>query len=211
MQHESHEYAGFVSRKDVVRLARRLKREYGAGLSLKIFCRETGYPARIVLHLFDNWDKVRRTVGLAPLGKRTTRRLSDAEIRNLLIQHEAQRDGKLAKWEFCKLIGITGGELNSRFGTWFDLRESVGLPQRRVHRLVYTDEDIEQDMLQVYLRVGRCPGYHQWKLWGGKISPATLRGRFNTWKGVKIRFEIMRQEYHMRLDPTWTPRKQRTG
>jgi hypothetical protein len=198
-------HGGYVSRNSIYKAARRLKERHGAGLSLDTFCRETGFPRQIVLHLFGNWDKVRRMIGLAPLADSTRRRLTDQEIRDLLIQHEQQREGKLAKWEFCRLIGISNGELNHRFGTWLDLRESVGLPHRRVERCVYTEQDIEQDMLQVYLRIGFCPGFHQWKLWGGKISASTLRSRYRTWYGVKIRFEIMRREHHLRLDPNWTP------
>lgn len=202
-----HNSGGDVSRKRIIQAARRLCGTFGAGLTLDDFCRETGCPSKIVLHLFGTWDRVRRTMGLAPLGEAEKRRLTDDEIRELLIQHEAQSERGLAKWEFCKLIGLTDSQLNNRFGTWLDLRESVGLPRRRVHRVVYTEQDIENDMLQIYLRVGFCPEYHQWKRWGGKVSAATLVARYGNWQGVKIRFEIMRREHHTRLDPTWTPQK----
>ncbi|MEZ6068210.1 MAG: hypothetical protein R3B90_21420 [Planctomycetaceae bacterium] len=184
-----------VGRQAVLAAARELAEEYGESLTLTAFRRETGWSQHLIFDLFGNWKNLRVAVGLTPMAPRYRTRITKAEVVRKLRECVAAKGENLTEWEFCRESGVTSRLIQSRFGTWGALRESIGLePRARMTRRKYSDLDCLKDLFAVYLRTGVRPRYHRHKQLGGKINPLTIRERYGTWENVRLAFEVYRRK-----------------
>lgn len=188
-----------MSRDDVLQMALELKEDYGEGLTLTAFRRETGLSQHLIFDLFGNWRELRMMIGLTPMAPRSRKKFTNAQLVEHLKRLAGERGPNITQWEFCHAVGTSHAEIGRRFGSWGNLRVEAGLPRRIRRPSQFTDEQMLDDLLQVYLRVGFLPPLNSYKFYGGKISSASIRARFRNDQGVRIKFEIHRRKYMKQL------------
>jgi 5-methylcytosine-specific restriction endonuclease McrA len=67
-----------------------------------------------------------------------------------------------------------------RFGTWFKALEAAGLPKTR--NLNLSNEALFENLVNVWLSLGRQPKYVDMRRQPSKHSPGTYERRFGTWR-----------------------------
>ena len=205
-----HQY----TREKLLALARDLAKTYGESLTLTAFRRETGLSQHLIFDLCGSWCQLRTDIGLTPEAPRARNKLSTEKIRDQLRAAIEQHGTNLSETRFCQLTGLSGAMLSRRFGSWGQLRESIGLAPRAVITQRYTDQQLMDDLFNVIAICRIFPPYHQYKRLGGKISAITLRDRFGSWPLTKDAFEdYMTQRfprcgpcrYYERAEDRWKP------
>ncbi len=163
-----------MSRDDVLQMARELKEDYGEGLTLTAFRRETGLSQHLIFDLFGNWQELRVMIGLTPMAPRARKKFTNAQLVRHLRRLVNVHGPNITQWEFCKIVGTSHAEIGRRFGSWGNLRVEAGLSRRMKRPPLYSDREMLDDLLQVYLRVGFLPPLNSHKFYGGKISAAAI-------------------------------------
>jgi hypothetical protein len=201
-----------VSRREVLRMAGALAREYGESLTLTAFRRETGLSQWVIFDLFGNWKNLRVAAGLTPEAPRTRNRITREAILELARDQARIHGERLTELKFLAATGLSGRIVADRFGSWGELRTAAGLKPRAKVQRRYTEEEVLADLYRAWRHRGR-PRYHQHQWNGGKIHPATIRERFGRWEVVVAAYEAYcrkldgtRKPLPMGLsEPTWVP------
>jgi hypothetical protein len=207
-----------LSRKQIVRLVREVAADLGGGLTRRRFLCETGLDPEVIDRMFGGWRGLLHAVARASHRKRGDAGREDrrgcesrdpsAVGRDQLLQFvrkmSADHGAEFTQNEFCRRFGISPSYIIRQFGSWRNLRELAGVPivVRRHQR--YTNQELMDDLLRVYLLTGVRPSSTQHRLRGGTIPPLTIKQRFGTWKIVRIAFEIYRQIYFLSHDRQWS-------
>lgn len=76
--------------------------------------------------------------------------------------------------------------LRRRFGSWFKALEAAGLGKTR--NLHLTDEELFENLVAIWLRLGRQPRYADLSRSALLHSAATYERRFGTWRGALEEF-----------------------
>ncbi|QDT31477.1 hypothetical protein [Thalassoglobus polymorphus] len=177
-----------VSRGEVLDLAEKLAEDYGESLTLTAFRRETGLSQHVIFDLFGNWKNLRTEVGLTPEAPRARNKISKNQILKLMTEQVAEHGENLTEVQFLHATGLSGRMIMDRFGSWGDLRESVGLSRRARLKTRYSEQDLYDDLYRVYRIFRERPNYNKHRYRGGLISPGTICHRFTSWEWACLRF-----------------------
>lgn len=71
--------------------------------------------------------------------------------------------------------------LTRRFGSWFNVLKKAGLKESR-SKLNVPDEDLFNDVKDVWIKLGRQPKYSEFKKPLSKYSAGTYENRFGSWR-----------------------------
>jgi hypothetical protein len=193
-----------LSCREVLAIAREQYAEYGPALSFRRFRHETGISEETVNELFGGWRQLLHAMRSPPNTPMKQRRLTNRQIVDRLRRHAEKWGDAITEADFCKQTGVTIHQITTRFGTWQQLREAAGLSQRAHRGHLYTDKELLDDLLQVYLLSGKRPSISTHRHWGGRFAPSTFRARFGSWQTVRVVFELYRRRYFFTLDPQWS-------
>lgn len=174
--------ASQVTREQLLDFVRDLARRDGEALSLATVRGETGLSRERILKLCGSWREIREAVGLRPDGPHNRERLTNEAIQEQLRAAVAEHGENITFMRFSQLTGYSCTFLDRRFGSWCQLRQSVGLTRRAKMANHYTDREIFDDMLEVVKRIRRVPTRNSYKRDGGKISSQTIADRFGGWQ-----------------------------
>ena len=189
------------TREKLLTLARQLAIEYGESLTLTAFRRETGLSQHLIFDLCGSWCQLRTDIGLTPEAPRGRNKLTPQKIQDQLRSAVEQHGPNLSETRFCQLTGLSGAMIARRFGSWGQLRESIGLVPRAAIIQRYTDLQLMEDLFNVICVCRMFPPYHQYKRLGGKISAMTIRDRYGSWPLTRDAFE----RYMVRRTPGGQP------
>lgn len=178
-----------ITREQLVEFARGLAQRDGEALSLATVRGETGLSRERILKLCGSWSELREAVGLRPYGPLRRDRLANEAIQDQLRAAVAEHGENITLVRFCSLTSYTAVFLNRRFGSWSQLRQSVGLSRRAKMPEHYTDQEIFDDMLEVVKRIRRKPTKSRYKHDGGKIGAETIANRFGGWQRALYAYE----------------------
>ena len=202
------------TREKLLALARDLANTYGESLTLTAFRRETGLSQSLIFDLCGSWCQLRTDIGLTPEAPRARNKLSTQKIQDQLRDAIALHGPNLSQSRFCQLTGLSEATTARRFGSWGQLRESIGLAPRAVIKQLYTDQQLMDDLFNVIATCRIFPPYHQYKRLGGQFAAITLRDRYGSWPLTKDAFEdYMTQRfpasgpcrYYERAEDQWKP------
>lgn len=183
-----------ITRAEMLLAARELAEEYGESLTLTAFRRETGWSQWAIFDLFGNWKNLRLAVGLTSMAPRVKCRVSKARIVELAREQAAKHGERLTEWTFRQETGLSGRVIQERFGSWGALRQLVGLGPRAKVARGYSDQELLDDLYNVFVRSGRKrPIYQQHRKRGGRFSAQTIRDRWGSWIAVRTAFELWRR------------------
>ncbi len=196
-----------ISHRGLLGIGRELRAEHGRSLTLDVFCRETGLSPEFLCERFGSWEQFRRALGMTLPVRSRKRRFSNTELLAHL-RRLGDENQNITLWEYSREVGVSIREIYDRFKSWRNMREAAGLPRMVTRRPEYSKADMMNDLLQIWLKAGRCPGYHDHKRWGGKIAATTMLARFGSWRGVQAGFELYRRKYLAKTDPTWSWEKE---
>lgn len=197
-----------LTRKQLMRQARELAQKHGESLTLIAVQRAIGISRKRLLELCGPWHQLRTDLGLAPHGPHSRDRLSNDTIQQQLRDAMAQHGENIKQADFCRITGYSTNFIEKRWGSWAQLRQSVGLAPRAKMKNHYSDQEIFDDILQVVIRIHRRPTFASYKLDGGQISSQTIRNRFGSWEKAIHAYQdemdrrSLRPEPRFREDPT---------
>ena len=169
------------TRDGVLSLALGLVEAYGERLTLMAFQRETGISQRVIYDLFGSWKSVRVEVGLMAEAPRSLHKVTREEILERMQNVVSSQGENITMRFFMQTTGLSARMIETRFGTWGELRVAVGLSRRAKIQQVYYDEEILLDLYRVYRIFRERPVYDKHKLRGGRISPGTICHRLGSW------------------------------
>ncbi len=178
-----------VAREKLLSLTRELVEVHGETLTLTVVRQKSGLSRERINKLCGSWCELRAMAGLMPNGPHARHTLANEEIRESLRAAVVQHGDNLTLARFCQLTGFASTFLARRFGSWGQLRQSMGLEERAAIRDRYTDREIFDDIQQVVSRIHRVPTFHGYKREGGRISSQTMKNRFGTWQKVIYAYE----------------------
>jgi hypothetical protein len=178
-----------ITREQLVEFARGLAQRDGEALSLATVRRETGLSRERILKLCGSWREIREAVGLRPDGPHNRDRLTNEAIQDQLRAAVEEHGENITFRRFSQLTGYSCTFLDRRFGSWCQLRQSVGLTRRAKMSAHYTDQEIFEDMLEVVKRIRRVPTRNSYKRDGGKISSQTIADRYGGWQRALYAYE----------------------
>lgn len=191
-----------LSRKEVLTIAREMLGEDGDTLTCRRFCRETGLSAERIVELFGSWRRLLRAAGRVRGGK--SRRLIESrrELLDRLRSVCLKLGDAVLLEQFTRRTGVTIHQIRRHFGSWGNMRVAAGLSRRTRLGKHYSDRELLDDLLRVYLLTGRSPSVRNQER-KGRFAPNTYKSRFGTWEFVKLLFEMYRRAYFTSLDPDW--------
>lgn len=178
-----------ITRDQLLEFVRGLAQRDGEALSLATVRGETGLSRERILKLCGSWSELREAVGLRPYGPHSRDRLTNEAIQDQLRAAVAEHGENITYLRFCQLTGYSCTFLDRRFGSWSQLRQSVGLSRRAKMSNHYTDQEIFDDMLEVVKRIRRVPTHRSYKRDGGQISAQTIADRFGGWQKAIYAYE----------------------
>lgn len=82
--------------------------------------------------------------------------------------------------------------LSRRFGSWFKALEAAGLEKTR--NLHLTNEQLLENLVEVWLKLGRQPKYQDLTKDNSLFSSATYENRFGTWRKALEAFVVWANE-----------------
>jgi hypothetical protein len=173
-----------VSRREVLAQACELAGEYGESLTLTAFRRETGLSQWAIFDLFGNWKNLRVAAGLTPEAPRVKNRITKERILELARPLAEEHGERLTEWLFLQETQLSGRMVANRFGSWGALRQALGLSRRAKVRRGHSQDELLDDLYQVWRRLGERPKYHQHRWRGGKFHASTIREAFGSWEVV---------------------------
>ncbi len=198
------------SRKEVLCLAREMQREYGEKFSLRRFRAVMGVPLERIRQLFGGWPGLLKAIGLKSHRVKKPTQPTDRELIEALRELAREQGIWITQEDFARHVGVSVSFLYRRFGSWQALREAAGLGRRSKPGKIYTNRELMDDMLRIYLKTGQVATravFMDCKGWT-RFPANTLRNRFGgNWNSVMHAFGIYMQEYFLSHDPNWTKDK----
>lgn len=196
-----------MNRREVLAIVRGLDAADGRPVSFRRFRRETGIEAETIHELFGTWRRLRQVVSGPRITRRQRRRMTNQQIVEKLRLQIRKSGERVTEADFCKVAGVTIYQIHARFGSWRHLRESAGASPRVSPPKVYTDRELLDDLLRVYLLTGAWPSQTLHQFRGGRFDPGTFKSRFGSWKDVKYLFYLYWAAYFILRDGDWNEKK----
>jgi hypothetical protein len=142
---------------------------------------------------FGSWNEFRAAAGLIPQRPKRKRGLTSAQLIARLKELAKKQGPEVSLHTFLTEVGCSEKVVVNRFGRWSQLRVAAGLTPFAKMPARYTEEDMLEDLWQVYQRTGQEPKRFQHRREGGRISSQTMVGRFGSWEEVKRAFATWRR------------------
>ncbi len=192
------------SRREVLAMARVLKRRHGKSLTIRKFRAATGISYEMIDEMFGSWNGLRRAIGLDQPDPASLPKRSNQQIIELLRRCHRERTQDITQQDFCQLTGVKIWEIRAKFGSWKQLRIAAGLPPRAKAPRLFTNRELLDVPLRSYLRTGNRPSKWQVEFEAGRLHAVRLIDRFGSWKQVERTLDVYLQVYFLSRDPNWT-------
>lgn len=181
---------------DLVGVAQKLNKEY---LTREEYDEHGRYSEGTLRKRFGGWLNALKKAGLPtrmdPYNK-GGQYFSDEELIAELRRIAALPDMKIISktiFNECKKIPITSSLIESRFGSWTQALRKANIDIAPLQRR-YSDEDLFENLLNVWTYYGRQPTVTEISRSPSKITPNTYSNRFGNWrKSLEAFVERMNQ------------------
>ncbi len=131
-----------MTHEELLPLARELAQQHGEALTLTAVQRHIRISRARLLKLCGSWSQLRSAIGLLPDGPHARDPLSNEMIRDKLRAAIAQCGANIKRAEFCQMTGYSPNLISKRWGSWAQLRQSLGLAPHAKMENHYTDQEI---------------------------------------------------------------------
>jgi hypothetical protein len=145
---------------------------------------------------FGGWQKVLEKAGINEKysGKIVSGKMKTQQTKNLTndeVLNELRRIAKELNRDF-----ITQEDVNNnseimaasavayRFGSWLKGLEKTGLKKSTQYRRKFSEEELFENILNVWTHYGRQPYYREMGIAPSTISPGTYENRFGSWRNA---------------------------
>lgn len=183
-----------MTRVEMIGCLRELAQTWGVDVPEFTLLALYGLSEQEIAREFGSWDEFRAAAGLSPEKSRRKVGLTSAELVRRLKQLVKTHGPEISLHTFLTEVGCSERVVASRFGKWSQLRLAAGLTPFAKMPVRYSEEDMLEDLWQVYQRTGQEPKRFSHRREGGRISSQTIVNHFGSWKQVKRAFEKWRGE-----------------